>query len=108
MNQSDFFDDHHPAGTLPRWATITQVSGFLEVLRSAVSSTVFLSSEFFVLLCSAFAVQATWSGSPRHLSTVSFTRSDAVLCWSSFLWHVVPSILLFFIRSGTPTAHDVS
>jgi hypothetical protein len=40
MNESDFFDDHPPAGTLPRWATITQVSGFLEVPRSAVSSTV--------------------------------------------------------------------
>ena len=40
MNESAFFDDHPPAGSLPRWATITQVSGFLEIPRSAVSSTV--------------------------------------------------------------------
>ena len=40
MNGCDFFDDQPPTGALPRWATITQVSDFLEVSRNAVRSAV--------------------------------------------------------------------
>ena len=40
MNGCNFFDDQPPTGSLPRWATITQVSDFLEVSRNAVRSAV--------------------------------------------------------------------
>lgn len=40
MNRCGFFDDEPPAGPLPRWATITQVSDFLDVSRHLVHSTV--------------------------------------------------------------------
>ena len=49
-------------------------------------------------------------GVVRPDTSVQFQKhaSFAVLCWSSFLWNVATSILPFFIRSGAPTAHDVS
>src|SRR5947209_16613270 len=52
--------------------------------------------------------QATWSGSSRHLSTVSTARCSTVLCWSSSLQDLASVSIPFFIRSGAPTAHDVS
>src|SRR6266568_9108478 len=54
----------------------------------------FLYSVFFVLLRSVLTDGATWSGSSRHLSTVSNARSGTVYCWSSFLWNVATLILL--------------
>src|SRR5260370_18762899 len=77
-------------------------------LRHHPRGCLFLYSVFFVLLCSALTDWATWSGSSRHLGTVSKTRYGTVYCWSSFLWNVATSILPFFILSGAPTAHDVS
>jgi hypothetical protein len=40
MNGCGFFEDQPRAGSLPSWATITQVSNFLEVPRNAVRSAV--------------------------------------------------------------------
>ena len=40
MIECPFFDGEQPANNLPSWATITQVSDFLEIPRSAVRSTV--------------------------------------------------------------------
>ncbi len=40
MNETDPFGDSFPLGTLPQWATITQVSAFLGAPRNAVRSAV--------------------------------------------------------------------
>jgi hypothetical protein len=39
---------------------------------------------------------------------VSNARSLTVYCWSSSLWEVLTSSILFFMRCGAPAAHDVS
>src|SRR6266568_6293199 len=59
-------------------------------------------------LASSGGGSATWSGSCRHLSTVSKTRCDTVYCWSSSLWDVATSSIPVFMRSGAPAAHYVS
>ncbi len=40
MNRCDFFDETPSPGPLPRWATITQVSAFLDVSRHLIHYTV--------------------------------------------------------------------
>ena len=56
----------------------------------------------------AFTGEATWSGSPRHLRTVSTARSHTVYRWSSSLWKVATPSLLVFIRRRRTTPYDVS
>ena len=77
-------------------------------LRQHPSGCLLEYSVFFVLLASAFADWQHGVVRPDTRVTVSKTRSSTVYCWSSFLWNVATSILPFFIRSGAPTAHDVS
>ena len=59
-------------------------------------------------LTHAGAGEATWSGSSRHPSTVSNTRFYIVYRWSSSSEILPLRVYLFFMRSGAPTAHDVS
>jgi hypothetical protein len=40
MTECTFFDDEQPTRGLPQWATITQVSEFLDVSRNAIRSAV--------------------------------------------------------------------
>src|SRR5437588_269462 len=52
--------------------------------------------------------EVTWSGSSRHQSTVSKTRSKAACWWLSSLQDLATLSLSLFIRSGAPAATDMN